>query len=383
MKFLGLIIRNLFHSRRRTIFTILSITIALFLFTTLRTVITAFNSAVEVADAARLIVRRSTSLVFPLPLSYRDRIAAVDGVTGITWANWFGGQYQEPRNFFAKFAVDSKTYFDIYPELEIPADQMRAYQAERSAAIVGEGLARKYGFKLGDTIPVTGTIYPHPEGEWRFVVRGIYHPRTPDVDSNTMYFHWDYLNQTMGDAGQVGIYIIRLGNPELTGRVTGEIDAKFANSPAETKTETEEAFQLSFISMMGNIAFLVNAIGAAVIFAILLVTFNTMMMAARERTGEIAIMKALGYGDGLILWLVIGEAVLISLAGGLLGTLGAWAIFSVFDFNAGGMVPSFIVKPQTIVFGLLLSLAMGILSGVVPAIQASRLRIAQAFREVM
>jgi putative ABC transport system permease protein len=383
MKFLGLVIRNLFHSRRRTIFTILSITIALFLFTTLQTVITAFNSAVEFADAARLIVRRSTSLVFPLPLAYRERIAAVDGVTGITWANWFGGVYQDPKQFFAKFAVDSKTYFDIYPEIEVPADQMKAYQSERTATIVGEGLAKKYGWKIGDTIPITGTIYPHPDGEWRFIVRGIYHPRSSDVDANTMYFHWDYLNQTFQEAGIVGIYIIRLASPDLSARVASDIDAAFANSPAETKTETEEAFQASFISMMGNIAFLVNAIGAAVVFAILLVTFNTMMMAARERTGEIAIMKALGYGDGLILVLVIGEALLISLTGGLLGTLGAWGFFTLIKFNAGGMVPSFIVKPTTIVFGILLSITMGILSGIVPAVQASRLRIAQAFREVM
>ncbi len=383
MKFLGLIWRNMLHSRRRTFLTIGSITVALFLFCTLRSVITAFDAAVDVADASRLIVRRSTSLVFPLPLAYRDRIAALDGVTGVSYANWFGGEYQDPKNFFAQFAVDSKTYFNLYPELVIPPDQMAAFQNERTACVIGEGLAKKFGWKLGDTVPLTGTIYMFPGGEeWRFNVRAIYKPKTPDVDANTMYFHWDYLNQTMGDPALVGIYVIKLADASLAPVVARAVDDRFANSPAETKTETEEAFQMGFISMMGNVSFLVMAIGSAVLFAIFLVTFNTMMMAARERNGEIAVMKTLGFTDTLILGLIVTEATLIALAGGVLGCGGAWALFSVINFTGGGIIPNFYVKLQTLGLGLAVSIAMGVLSGVIPAVQASRLRIVEAFRQV-
>jgi len=383
MKFLGLIWRNMLHSRRRTFLTIGSITVALFLFCTLRSVITAFDAAVDVADASRLVVRRSTSLVFPLPLAYRNRIAAVDGVTGITWANWFGGQYQEPKNFFAQFAVDGKTYFDIYPELLIPPDQMAAFQKERTACVIGEGLAKRFDWKLGDAVPLTGTIYPFPGGgEWRFNVRAIYKPKTPDVDDKTMYFHWDYLNETMGDPAQVGIYVLKLRDASLAATVAQKVDDLFANSPAQTKTETEQAFQMGFVSMLGNVSFLVVAIGTAVLFAIFLVTFNTMMMAARERNAEIAVMKTLGFTDALILGLVVAEAMLISLAGGVLGCGGAWALFSVVSFTAGGIIPNFYVKLQTLGIGMLLAVAMGVLSGLFPAIQASRLRIVEAFRQV-
>ena len=384
MKFVGLILRNMTHSLRRTLLTIASIAVALFLFSTLRTVITAFNAAVEVADETRLIVRRSTSLVFPLPLAYRDRIAAVEGVSGVSWANWFGGEYQEPKNFFAKFAVDVDTYFDLYPELLIPPDQMAAFKADQTGCLVGSALAKKYGFKIGDTIPIVGDIYPYPDGnEWRFVVRGIYEPETPDVDANTLYFNWDYLNQTMGDRGIVGIYIVKLASASQTAAVCQRLDATFANSSYETKTETEAAFQASFVGMMGNIGFLVSVIGAAIVFAIALVTFNTMMMAARERTKEIAVMKTLGFTDGAVLGLIVAEATLISLIGGVLGIGLATAAYNLTGFNLGGFVPSFMVKPSTVLLGLALSLAMGILSGLIPAIQAARMPIAQALREAV
>jgi putative ABC transport system permease protein len=382
MKFLVLVLRNMVRSKRRTFFTVGSILVALFLFATLRTVVTAFNSAVEVADDTRLVVRRSTSLVFPMPLSYRDRIAQVEGVSGVTYANWFGGEYQEPQNFFAKFAVDADTYFEIHPEYLMPPDQLAAFKGERTACIVGSGLAQKFGFKIGDTIPILGTIFPHPDGgEWRFVVRGIYEPETAGVDPNTMFFRWDYLNETIGDAGMVGFYVVKLDDPSRTVSVIGTIDEKFANSSYETKTETEAAFQAGFVSMMGNIGFLVTVIGSAVVFAIVLVTFNTMMMAARERTRELATMKALGFTDATILGLIMAEATLLSLAGGVLGLLLAVGVSPVIGAQLSGFVPSFVVKPSTVGWGLLLSLGMGLFSGLVPAIQASRLSIAGALRQ--
>lgn len=379
MKFLSLIVRNLFHSRRRTLLTIGSITVALFLFATLRSVITAFEASVKVADAARLVTRSAIAIVFPLPMSYRERIAQVDGVEMVTWGNWFGGQYQDPKNFFAQFAVDKDNYFTMYPELVVPPEQMQAFQSERTACILGDQLAKKYGWKVGDTIPLIGTIYP---GTWNFTVRGIYTPSKPDVDANTMYFRFDYLNEKTGGSMPAGFYVSKLRSAGLAARVSETVDAKFANSPNETRTETEAAFQMGFISMLGNISFLVAAIGSAVIFAILLVTFNTMMMAARERTSEIAVMKTLGFTDGLILYIVIGESILISLVGGLIGTLGAWAFFNFVPFNGGGFVANLRVLPITMLLGFGLSLFMGVLSGLVPAWQASRLRIVEAFRQV-
>ncbi|HEX7879271.1 MAG TPA: FtsX-like permease family protein [Candidatus Eisenbacteria bacterium] len=382
MKFLGLIFRNMTHSRRRTILTILSIAVALFLFATLRTVLTAFNAAIEVADDTRLIVRRSTSLVFPLPVAYRDRIAGVNGVTAVSWGNWFGGIYQDPQKFFAKFGVDVDTYFDMYPELLLPPEQLAAFKADRTGCVVGSGLAKKYGFKVGDTLPIVGTIYPYPDGnEWRFTVRGIYTPETPDVDDLSMYFNWDYLNQTMGDPGIVGFYIVKLADSGQTAVVGDRIDGLFANSPYETKTETEAAFQAGFLSMIGNIGFLVSIIGAAIVFAIALVTFNTMMMAARERTKEIAVMKTLGFSDGSILGLIVAEATFISLIGGALGIGLATFLYWATGFDLMGFVPSFLVKPATIGYGLLLSLGMGVLSGLIPALQAARMPISRALRE--
>lgn len=379
MKFLRLIYRNLFHSGRRTLLTLASITVALFLFATLRSVITAFEASVKVADAARLITRSSIAIVFPLPISYKDKIAQVPGVEMVTWGNWFGGQYKNEPFAFAQFAVDKDNYFTMYPELVVPPDQMAAFQAERTACIVGEGLAKKFNIKLGDIVPITGTIYP---GQWEFPVRGIYKPSKPDVDGNTMYFRFDYLDQKMGGGVDAGFYVSKLASAGQAAAVGQAIDEKFLNSAHETRSETEAAFQLGFISMLGNISFLVGMIGAAVIFAILLVTFNTMMMAARERTAEIAVMKTLGYTDGLILFIVIGEAILISLIGGLVGTLGAWALFQFVPSNLGGFVANMRVLPSTIGLGIGLSIAMGILSGLVPGIQASRLRIVDAFRQV-
>lgn len=379
MKFLRLIYRNLFHSLRRTILTLASITVALFLFATLRSVITAFDASVKVADAARLVTRSAIAIVFPLPTSYKEKIAQVPGVEMVTWGNWFGGQYKDPSNFFAQFAVDKDNYFKMYSELEVPPEQMAAFQAERTACIIGEGLARKYGFKLGDVIPITGTIYP---GQWEFPVRGIYHPAKPDVDGNTMYFRFDYLDQKMGGGMDAGFYVSRLASASQAATIGQAIDEKFANSAHETHSETEAAFQLGFISMLGNISFLVGIIGAAVIFAILLVTFNTMMMAARERTSEIAVMKTLGFSDNLVLFIVLGEAILISFVGGFLGTGGAWLLFAAVPSNLGGFVSNMRVVPATFALGIGLSIVMGVLSGLVPALQASRLRIVDAFRQV-
>ena len=381
MKYLGYITAHLWRHKRRTFLTVSSIAIALFLFCTLRTVMTSFDAALRASADTRLVVRHAASLVFPLPLSYRDRLAQIDGITGVSYGNWFGGVYQDPKNNFAQFAVEVPTFVKLFPEVEMPPDQVSAFQAERTSCIVGATLAAKYGWKLGDVVPIQGTIYP---GEYRFTVRGIYKGKTADVDENTLYFHWDYLNEAMPAVRKdwVGIYWLEIPNGDMAADVSGRVDALYANSSQPTKTETEKAFQASFISMMGNVSLLMTILGSAILFAILLVTINTMMMAARERSTEIAVLKTIGFSDGLVLRLVGAEAILVSVTGGILGCVAAWIIFQRVDFTAGGMFPNFTVMPQTVGLGIVIAIAMGLVSGLVPALQAGRLRIATALRKV-
>jgi len=381
MKFLGYIATHLWRHKRRTFLTVSSIAIALFLFCTLRTVMTSFDAALRASADTRLVVRHAASLVFPLPLAYRNRLAQVEGITGVSYGNWFGGIYQDPKKQFAQFAVDVPTFIKLFPELDLSSEQRDAWLAERTSCIAGATLVAKYRWKVGDTIPIQGTIYP---GEYRFTLRGIYKGKTADVDENTLFFHWDYLNEAMPEVRKdlVGIYWLEIPNGEMAAAVSARVDALYANSSQPTKTETEKAFQASFISMMGNVSLLLTILGSAILFAILLVTINTMMMAARERTTEIAVLKTLGFSDGLVLRLVGGEAILVSLLGGIVGCGAAWLAFQRVDFTAGGMFPNFTVIPETVGWGILLAVAMGLVSGMVPALQASRLHIATALRKV-
>lgn len=378
-RFLPLIWRNALRNKRRTVLTVLSIVISLFLFCTLRTVLTAFESSLNTASSARLIVRRSTSLTFFLPLSYQDRLAQVPGVTGVSHATWFGGIYVDERNFFAQFAVDPRTYLEMYPEYALTPDERADFQRERTACIVGEKLARKYGFRKGDRVTLRGTIFP---GTWDFTVRGIARAATPDLDTNWLLFPWELLNERWGDRGLVGSYVLKLADPARAGEVSRAVDATFANSAAETKTETEKAFQLGFITMLGNIQAVIYAVGTAIVIAIALVAMNTMMMAARERTREIAVLKALGFDDRLVVGLVVAESLAIALAGGLLGTGLARLVFDLTDFTAGGFFPRFTVTPGTMLRGLGIALFLGALSGAVPAWNAARLRVVDALRHV-
>lgn len=381
MKFLQLILAHLMRSKRRTFLTISSIAIALFLFCTLRTVMTSLDAGIRASDDTRLVVRHAASLVFPLPMAYKDRLEQVPGVLRVGWGNWFGGYYQDPKNQFTQFAVDPVSLFDIYPEMVLSQEQRETFVNERTACIAGQALVDKYGWKLGDVIPITGTIYP---GEWRLTLRGIYKASTPDADENAIFFQWNYLNETMPDVRKnwVGIYWVKVASPSDAPTVSARIDALYENSPQPTKTETEKAFHAGFIQMMGNVSLLLTILGSAIVFAIMLVTINTMMMAARERTTEIAILKTLGFGDRLVLGLVAAECILLSLAGGILGCGLAFAIFRKVNFTAGGMFPNFRVLPETLAAGLLLSLVMGLLSGLVPAVRAARLQIAGALRKV-
>jgi putative ABC transport system permease protein len=345
-------------------------------------VITAFDRSVEVLGESRLVTRNAISLIFPLPLSYLDRIARVDGVAGVSYGNWFGGQYQDrPQAFFAKFAVEPETYMAAYPEMLLTPEEREAFVKERTACIIGAKLAEEFGWKVGDNITIGGTIYP---GDWAFTVRGIYSATTRGFDVRSMYFQWKYLDEGLPERrqGQVGFYIVKLANPNDAARVAAAIDALFENSSAQTRTETEKAFQLGFITMMGNIKALIMLIGFAVVFAMVLVAANTMIMAGRERTREIAVLKALGFEDGLCMRLLLAESVIVALAGGLLGTVVARVLYQATGFTMGGFFPDFTVEWSTVLAGLALALAIGLISGFMPARRAQQLRIVEALRNV-
>jgi putative ABC transport system permease protein len=392
--FFRLVFANLFRNKVRTVLTTLSVFVALFLFCALRGLTDTLEDTINVGDESRLITRNKTSLVFPLPMSQYERLKAVPGVKAVTWSNWFGGTDPvDPSNFYAQFAIDAPTYLPMYDtDLEIveasPANglpvppgvdpQLGAFMNEQTAAIVGEGLMKKMGWKLGQTIRITGTIYP---GSWPFVIRAVYHPKVPAVGDETVYFHWNYLYENTNRQAMVGVWSLELADPSTAGQIIKTVDAAFENSAYPTRTETERAFQAGFISMMGNIPFVIRVLGGAIAFAILLVAMNTMMMAIRERTSEFAVMKTLGFSDSYLFALVFAEAALITLLGGAAG-----AFLAKLAIEGGGMripfFPPMSIHWETVVTGILLAAFMGAASGIVPAYQAARLKIVDALRRV-
>ena len=378
MKHARLVWKNLTRNKRRTILTSLSVAVALFLFAALQSVLTALAASTEVGSESRLITRNATGITFPLPESYTQRLGSVEGVGSVSWANWFGATYIDSRNFFAQFAVDAETYFPMYPEIAIEPAQMAAFMADRSATIVGRGLMEKYGWSLGQTLVLEGTIFP---GDWEFVIRGVYEPDNPSFGDETMYFHYDYLYENSGRRATPGWFILELSNPTAATEIAQRIDNEFENSTAPTQTETEKAFQAGFVTMWGNVAFLVRAVGTAVFFAILFVAANTMMMSSRERVGEVAVLKTLGYKDGLLGVLVASEALAISVTGGVIGLVAAAVLLSN-NPAVSSILPGYAVLPSTIVQGIAIAIALGLISGFLPARQAARLSVVHALRKV-
>jgi len=379
MKFLRLVWSNLTRKKVRTTLTIGSFVVALFLFGLLVTIRGAFSGGVDVAAADRLSVINKTSLILPLPISYRERITGIEGVRGITFASWFGGVYQDERNFFPQFAVEPQSWLDVYPDYVVPEAEKQAFLADRQAALVGRALAKRFGFEVGDRIPLQGTIWP---GTWEFNVAGIYDGSRPDVDTSTFLFRHDLLEETRQfGKGTVGWYVVRLDDPDDAVRVSAAIDEKFANSPYETLTQTEQAFAASFAKQMGNIELLVLVIGSVVFFTLLLVAGNTMAIAVRERTGELAVLKTVGYSDRAVLGLVLAEAVLIAGQGGLIGLLLA-KLMTLGGDPTGGMLATFYLGWDSIALGFLLTLVVGTAAGLLPAVAAMRLRVVDALRRV-
>lgn len=396
MSLASLVWVNLGRNKRRTVLTMLAVTVALFLFCSLQGVLDTLEESIRVGSESRLAVTNRISLVFLLPRNYGERIAAVPGVESVTWMNWFGGiDPVENRMSFAQFAIDAPTFLPMYAEdLEIVAGSpappgiavpagvdpvLAAFMSEQTACVVGETLARRKGWDLGQTVTLAGTIFP---GDWPFTVRAIYRSRGQGFSEETMFFHWEYMNQMVGGRMPgVGMYYIQLSSPERAAEIAEQVDALFATSSPSTRTETEEAFQAGFVSMFGNVPFALNVIGLAVVFAILLIAANTMMMSFRERTGEIGVLKTLGFDDGTVFRLVLAEAAVITVGGGLAGALLAkFLLQGATPF--GWLLPAMHVYWSTVALGIGIAFLVGAVSGLVPAVRASRLRIVDAIRRV-
>lgn len=378
------VLRNAFRHRLRTILTILGIVVAIAAFGLLRTLVDAWYAGVNASSSARLVTRNSVSLVFPLPISYAEKLRQVPGITGVAWANWFGGIYVSERNFFPQFAISGASYLDLYPEFVLSDAERRAFLADRQGAIAGRKLAAKFGWKVGDQIPLRGTIFP---GIWTFNLRGIYDGAEPSTDTSSFFFHYTYLNETYRQRygrsmNDVGLFIESLKDPDSAAAVSQAVDTMFRNSYAETLTETEKAFQLGFVAMSDAIIGAIQAVSYVVIVIIMAVMANTMAMTARERYAEYATLKAIGFGGGFVAALIVLESVAIALAGGALGVAVTFPLARAFASTIGSLITGFEVSRETIGWQLGSAAAVGAIAAVIPAWRAARLRIVDGLRAI-
>jgi putative ABC transport system permease protein len=381
---LKILFRNAFRHPLRTFLTVLAVAIAILAFGLLRTVLDAWYTGVEASSATRLVTRNAISLIFPLPLAYDAKIRQVEGVDEVTFGSWFGGIYIDEKHFFANFAVEPATYLDIYPEYQLPDDQRAAFLRERKACVAGRKLAARYGWHLGDTITLKGTIFP---GEWEFVLRGIYRGRERTTDETVLFFHWAYVNESLrrtspARADQVGFYIFRVHRPERAAEVAQAVDRTFANSLAETLTETERAFVMGFITMSEAIVAAVRLVSLAVIAIIMAVAANTMAMTARERIGEHSVLKTLGFGAHHVAALIFGESFVLAGMGGILGILLTFPAARFFELRLGQFFPVFHVSARTVALDAAAIALVGLVAGVVPTWRAVRVSVAEGLRRI-
>jgi len=382
MKFAHIISANLFRKKTRLLLTIGSFATALFLFAFLAVIRDVFNARGAAISADRLIVTNRASVLVPLPLAYDDRIAKLPGVRNVTHLNWFAGIYQDQRNSFPQFAIDTQTHREVFPDYLIPDDQWNAFLKDRQGAIAGAQTAERFHWKIGDRIPITSTLFG--TGTWEFNLVGIYHCERPQDVANQFWFQWDYFEEKVPqpNKGQVGFYYVRINNPDDAARVSRAIDNEFSNSAYETRSASESTFIADRVKQFANIQLLILSIGAIVLFTLLLVTGNTMAISVRERTSELGVFKAVGFPDFLLLILVLAESVFIALIGGALGLLLASFAMPVLTKALNGMFPNFILAPRVILSGLTAAILVGILSGLLPGLGAMRLRIVTALRRV-
>ncbi len=388
MKYLRLLLNNVLRNRRRTFLTITSIAVSLFLVATLLTMLIEMENPPQTPESAlRLLTRHRVSLANILPMSYRSKIAHIPGVEAVVGSMWFGGVYKDPKNFFAQFAVDADQFFQIYADLVLPEDQKAGFMSDRTGALVGGNLAARFGWKTGDRITLEGALFDFdPE----LTIRGIYSGGSDD--GSTLYFHWEYFNEGMKkvfpgnseDVNFTGFYVLRASSADKVPAVAEAVDELFKNTSSPTKTESEKAFVLGFIAMMGNVRLLVTSICSVMMFTIVLVAANTMAMSIRERVREIGILKALGFRRLQIMSLLLGESVSLSLTGAILGSIGAKLLFAKARLAAatGGMFQQLNVRPETVAICLGIGLLVGIVSAGIPAWQAARRRVVDALRDV-
>ena len=381
MKYLHLVWAALFRSKTRTLLTLLSVVAAFLLFGMLDSVRVAFNSGGDVAGANRMVTMSRLSITQMLPYSLDARVRAVPGVERVAYAAWFGGIYRDPKNFFPNFSV-SEDYLDLYPEFKLAPAQKQAWLADRRGAIVGEALARRHGWKVGDTIPLQATIFPtNGSNDWSFTLRGIYRVEDPKLkgQENVLFFHWKYFDEANDFVkGRLGWFIVEPASSDVSNRVALAIDKLSENSDHETKTQTEAAFNQSFAKQFADIGLIVTAIMGAVFFTLLLLTGNTMAQAVRERIPELAVLKTIGFSNRSVLWLVLAESVLLVVLGGALGLAIAAALVPVVSAGSGGMIQLPGLLPQTWAMGLGLAALIGVVVGLLPALRGMRLNIVDA-----
>ena len=383
MKYIKLVLKSARRSKRRTALTMISVALAVFLFSALRAVLDGFDAVAAASSATRIVTIRSTSMIFSMPSSHLEGIKSTPGVRDATYANWFGGIYKDPKNFFGQFAVDAEGYLRIYPEILLTPDERTGFLADRTGCIVGDGLAKRYGFKVGDKMTLQVGIPVYGSRDFDFTIRGIYRSGGAAVDNQSMMFHWKYADERSTPQGQIGWIVSEVSDPDRAVQVANAIDTKFANSPNETKTDTEQAFSAQFASMLGNLNLLLGSVALAVVVTTLFVAGNTMAMSVRERTTEIAVMRTLGYPAATIFMLVVGEGLLVAIVGGAAGAALARLIVNGESLGlTGGFIPAFGVGNGNLVVGLGLSVIIGMLAALIPATMASRLKIVDALRRV-
>ena len=384
MHFIKLITRNALRHKLRTGLTVLGLVVAFLSFGLLQSIVNAWYHGAEAAAPNRLITRNAVSLTIPLPVHYREKVRAIDGVKAVATSNWFAGVYQDPKNFFPQFAVEPLPYFSMYPEFRLQEDEFRAFLRDRKGAVVGRKLAQTYGFKIGDTVPLKGTIFP---GNWEFVVRAIYDAGDAKTDTSLFFFHWDYLNETMKQrsplrANQAGIFMVDITDADRAAAISEAIDKQFKNSIAETLTETEQAFQIGFVKQTESIVIAIRIVSFVVIFIILAVMANTMAMTARERLSEYATLKALGFSPRYVAALIFGESLAIAAIGCVIGAALTFPVGAWFAGQMGTLFPVFSVSDETVMLQIISALMVGLIAAVLPALRAARVRIVEGLRAI-
>jgi putative ABC transport system permease protein len=379
-----ILFRNAFHNKLRSSLTILGIAVAILAFGLLRTVVSSFYAGVEAASASRLVTRHAISIIFPLPIAYTETIRQVEGVKLVSYCTWFGGVYIDEKNFFPNFCIEPHSYFALYPEFVLNDAQKKAFLTDRKGAVAGRKLAAKYGWRIGDTITLKGTIYP---GNWDFVLRAIYKGRDNTIDETQFFFHWAYLNEGIKKiwpryAEQVGFFMIGVNRPDVAADTAVMIDQRFKNSLAETLTETEKAFNLGFLAMAEAIVTAIQMVSFVVIFIILAVVANTMAMTTRERTGDYAILKTLGFGAKDITILIFGEALVITLTGAAIGMVLTFPTSRIFGSQLATYFPVFLVSTETIYMDIAAAFCIAFFAAIIPTRHAIRIRIADGLRRI-